>query len=139
MSEHEQIDIESALEDAIFELTEVEDIRNQADMRRKVADVIEECLRPALAAAKANEKRVKALLDSLEAALTAGTNRGATIGEKQDLGAQLFDTACAINRVATAEARRDPGVIPVLRKLDCKVAQLTAPELIWSIKPEVLP
>lgn len=54
-----------------------------------------------------------------------------------DLGAQLFATACAINRVATMAARQDPGVLPVLRKLDCKVAKLTAPELLASIKPEV--
>ena len=87
-----QIDVESALEDAIFELVEIEDMRNQADMRRKVADVIE-------AAAKANEKRVKALLDSLEAALTAST----------------------IDRIATSEAKQDPDVMPVLQQLGCKV------------------
>jgi hypothetical protein len=110
----EQIDVESALEDAIFELLEIEDMRDQGDMRRKVADVIEECLRPALAAAKATPERQQA----------------------PDIGAQLFSTACAINRVATAEARRYPGVLPVLRALDCKVAKLTAPELLASIKPE---
>jgi len=94
-----QIDVESALEDAIFELVGIEYMRNQADMRRKVADVIEECLRPAMAAAKANEKRVKALLDSLEAALTAST----------------------IDRIATSEAKQDPDVMPVLQQLGCKV------------------
>jgi ribosome maturation protein Sdo1 len=98
----EQIDVESALEDAIFELTEVEDMRDQGDMRRKVADVIEECLRPALAAV-ANEKRIQAALDSLGVLL-------------------------AINEQATDEAKRDPGVMPVLRALDCKVAKLSAPE-----------
>ena len=50
---------------------------------------------------------------------------------------QIFQTACAINRVATEAARNDPGVIPVLKALDCKVAKLTAPELLASIKPEV--
>jgi hypothetical protein len=99
----EQIDVESALEDAIFELTEVEDMRDQGDMRRKVADVIEECLRPALAAVRANEKRIQAALDSLGVLL-------------------------AINEQATDEAKRDPGVMPVLRALDCKVAKLSAPE-----------
>ena len=102
----EQIDVESALEDAIFELLEIEDMRDQGDMRRKVADVIEECLRPALAAAKATPERQQA----------------------PDIGAQLFSTACAINRVATEAARNDPGVLPVLRALDCKVDQLSAPE-----------
>jgi hypothetical protein len=94
-----QIDVESALEDAIFELVEIEDMRNQADMRRKVADVIE-------AAAKANEKRVKALLDSLEAALTAST----------------------IDRIATSEAKQDPDVMPVLQQLGCKVRMPNVPE-----------
>ena len=111
----EQIDVESALEDAIFELLEIEDMRDQGDMRRKVADVIEECLRPALAAAKATPERQQA----------------------PDIGAQLFSTACAINRVATEAARNDPGVLPVLQQIHRKIAQLTAPELLASIKPEV--
>ena len=104
----EQIDIESALEDAIFELTEVEDMRDPGDMRRKVASVLDECLLPALKAVKANEKRMKVA--------------------KERLGAELFATACAINRVATLAARQDPGVLPVLRALDCKVDKLSAPE-----------
>jgi hypothetical protein len=113
----EQIDVESALEDAIFELTEVEDMRDPGDMRRKVASVLDECLLPALKAVKSNEKRMKVA--------------------KERLGAELFETACAINRVATVAARNDPTVIPVLRALDCKVAKLSAPELLASIKPEV--
>ena len=110
----EQIDIESALEDAIFQVEQLEDIYDLNIIRSRAAQVLEECLRPARAAAKANEKRVKALLDSLEAALTAST----------------------IDRIATPEAKQDPGVMPVLRKLDCKVAQLTAPELLASIHEE---
>lgn len=50
--------------------------------------------------------------------------------KRSDLGDQLFQTACAINRVATETARTDPGVMPVLRKLTCKVAKLSAPELL---------
>ena len=169
----EQIDVESALEDAIFDLVKIEDMQDQGDMRRKVADVIEECLRPALAATKATPERQQA----------------------PDIGAQLFSTACAIDRVATAAARndpdvhsvlaalldlyehvgghnhwdaqgnhgatcpvcidqrkakervwplvraaqQDPGVLPVLRVPDCKVAKLSAPELLASIKPEMKP
>jgi hypothetical protein len=81
----EKIDIESALENAIFELTKVDDMRDPGAVRRLVAQALDEFLLPALAAVKANEKRIQAA--------------------SRDLGRQLFDTACAINRVATAEAR----------------------------------
>jgi hypothetical protein len=43
----------------------------------------------------------------------------------------------AINEQATDEARQDPGVLPVLQQIHRKIAQLTAPELLASIKPEV--
>ena len=102
----DQIDIESALEDAIFELTKIEDMRDPGDMRRKVASVLDECLLPAMAAAKANEKRVKGLIDRLEAALTAST----------------------IDRIATPEAKQDSGVLPVLQRLGCKVRMPNLPE-----------
>jgi hypothetical protein len=111
---NEPIDVESALEDAIFELTAVEDIYDLVLMRSLVAMVIEECLRTALAAVKANEKRIQ---DARE----------------------LLGVVLAIDEVATDEAKRDPGVLPVLRKLDCKVAQLTAPELLASITREMKP
>jgi len=48
--------------------------------------------------------------------------------KRSDLGEQLFQTACAINRVATIAARNDPGVMPVLKALECKTAKLSAPE-----------
>ena len=103
----EQIDVESALEDAIFDLSALEDVYDLALMRSRVAMVIEECLRPALAAVKANEKRIQK-------------------------ARELLGTVLAIDEVVTDDAKRDPGVLPVLRKLDCKVAQLTAPELLAS-------
>jgi hypothetical protein len=33
------------------------------------------------------------------------------------MGAQLFETACAINRVATEAARQDPGVLSALQQI----------------------
>jgi hypothetical protein len=43
----------------------------------------------------------------------------------------------AINEQATDEARQDPGVLPVLQQIHRKIAQLTAPELLAWINPEV--
>ena len=102
----EQIDIESALEDAIFQVEQLEYIYDLNIIRSRAAQVLEECLRPALAAVQANEKRIKALLNSLEAALTAST----------------------IDRIATPEAKQDPGVMPVLQQLGCKVRMPNVPE-----------
>ena len=102
----EQIDIESALEDAIFELNTIEDVYDIELARSRVTEVLDEMLRPALAAVQANEKRIKALLNSLEAALTAST----------------------IDRIATPEAKQDPGVMPVLQKIEAKVRMPNVPE-----------
>ena len=102
----EQIDIESALEDAIFELNTIEDVYDIKLARSRAKEVLDEMLRPALAAVQANEKRIKALLNSLEAALTAST----------------------IDRIATPEAKQDPGVMPVLQQLGCKVRMPNVPE-----------
>jgi hypothetical protein len=77
-----------------------------------VSDVIEDCLRPALASVQANEKRIQA-------------------------ARELLGVVLSIDEVATDDAKRDPGVLPVLRALDCKVAKLTAPELLAWINPEV--
>ena len=107
----EQIDVESALLDAIFELSKVEDIYDRQLAWSTVSDVIEDCLRPALASVQANEKRIQAAREMLGVVL-------------------------AINEQATDEARQDPGVLPVLQQIHCKVRQLTAPELLASIKPE---
>lgn len=108
----EQIDVESALADAIFKLRSIDDIYDRRLAWSKVSEVIEECLVPALAAVKANEKSIQ-------------------------VARELLGVVLAVDEQATDEAKRDPGVLPVLRKLDCKVAQLTAPELLASIKPEV--
>jgi hypothetical protein len=108
----EQIDVESALLDAIFELSKVEDIYDRQLAWSTVSDVIEDCLRPALASVQANEKRIQAAREMLGVVL-------------------------AINEQATDEARQDPGVLPVLQQIHRKIAQLTAPELLASIKPEV--
>lgn len=103
----EQIDVESALADAIFDLDKIEDMWVIEDMHKLVAKVLGECLRPALAAVKANEKRIQA-------------------------ARELLGVVLAIDEQATDEAKRDPGVMPVLRALDCKVAKLTAPEFQQS-------
>ena len=107
-----QIDVASALLDAIYELSQVEDIYDLRLMRSRVAKVLEECLKPAVAAVRANEKRIQA-------------------------ARELLGTVLTIEEVATDEAKADPGVLPVLQQIHCKVAKLTAAELLASIKPEV--
>ena len=93
------IDVISALRDSIYSLEKIEDMRGISDMHNLVSRVKNECLIPALAVVEAEETRIC-----------------------------LGDTLAAINMEATEAARNDPGVLPVLRALDCKVAKLTVGE-----------
>ena len=59
VTEKDPINPESAIEDAIFRLNEVEDMRDNRDIRELVVELLKECLRPALAVLRQPRRSVR--------------------------------------------------------------------------------